>query len=352
MADYEQDIIRKVQIGVQVDTDTIKKSSATLDNFYKKYHSKDMKVDTSDFFKAVDAVRSLRKELDTVQKNSPHMEGIIGQMSSGLAEAGQQFKDAIIHFTNGDIAHGLNEAVDKITQGFQVKNVDLGNFLSTIQAQAQRAAVALQQIGAVGNNGRLDFTAIGELNIGQIEETIELLRRLRDAQSEIETFQGQEFTRENAYVGYTTSNINSYITNLADDLDELRRVNLNTIEELNRRRDILDNINSARGGLYYDFDDIKEGAQRDKAQYNEAIADLQNYVNRRQKLLQEMQSNSYLFGYDELNENTSVLEADIRMATHQLLELQDMKGIQADPQPISGDFAELVRVLNEIRTSL
>ena len=68
MADFEQDIIRTVRIQTQVDTETIQKSSTILDSFYKKYQNTSVKVDTKDFFQAVDAVRTLRKELESTKK--------------------------------------------------------------------------------------------------------------------------------------------------------------------------------------------------------------------------------------------------------------------------------------------
>jgi hypothetical protein len=204
MSDFEQDIIRRVRIETQVDTDTIKKSSATLDNFYKKYQSKNMKVDTSDFFQAVDAVRSLRKELETTKKNAPNMEGIIGQMSTELDKVEQQFERTIVHFTNGDIANGLNEAVDKIASGLSIQSVDLGDYLTSVEQRARYAVDSLKEIGALSSHNNHKYIEFDNLDISQMNQAISLIQELFDAQKELDEFNGKPLKSENFYSDYQT----------------------------------------------------------------------------------------------------------------------------------------------------
>ena len=355
MPDYKQDIIRKVQIGVQVNTDDIKKSSATLDNFYKKYQSKDMRVDTSDFFQAVDAVRALKKELDTVQKNSPHMEGIIAQMSGGLKEAEQQFKDAIIRFTNGDVAHGLNEAVNKVSQGFQIKNVDLGGFLSGAQNAIKETTDALDRLGAIKQNyDKSKFIELDNLNTSQLETAIALMQKLKDTQLELDSFNGAPLKRGDFYSNTSTQSLSNYIQRAQEDLDELKQLNLRTINELREREELMSSLNHklwsgyGKDDLFYMKSLSTSG---DTEQLKEQLTELQNYVNTSEDLLRRLQDNSHLFQPGEITDDINILRDNVNQAKSYLQEFQQLDTKTTLPQ-IGGDFSELVRVLNEIRTSL
>ena len=354
MPDFEQDIIRRVRIETQVDTDTIKQSSAVLDSFYRKYQQKDMQVDTSDFFRAVDAVRLLRKELDATKKSAPHMEGIIGAMSSELARAGQEFERAIIHFTNGDIAHGLNEAVDKIASGLAIRAVDLGDFLSTTRQAITDTVDALKQIGAIktGWNGK-NFLGLNDLNVTQLQEAIALMRQLEKLQAGLESFEGQSFKGSDLYSGTPTNALTSRIETAQTDLEELRRLNLETMNELSRRRSIVSDINSGSFGVYEDwtFQDIKEEAKNDKRQYENALSNLQEYITERESLLEQLRENSNLFTASEFYDYSDVLGDNLSQAKRQLQELQQI-GRGSGGDSITGDFSEIAEVLGQIQTSL
>ena len=353
MADFEQDIIRKVRIETQVDTDTIKRSSATLDNFYKKYQSKEMKVDTSDFFQAIDAVRSLRKELDTTKKNSPHMEGIIGQMSGELERAGQQFSEAIIHFTNGDIAKGLNEAVDKISQGFSIKAVDLGDYLSNMKRTAQETTDSLKRIGAltINDNGHKYLNFDG-LNIEELHIALALMQKLLATQKEMDNFHGAPLRQEAFYSDYTTKALSNTLDGLRNEIEIISELDLN-YEQLIQRRSLLSKVEHNEYGGYDsdNFKQIKINVMQDEEEYQYSLSRLNEHIAETEKLMSTLQNNSNLFKPTELFQNIGILTRHLDEAKLQLQELQQLGG-KGGTSPVASDFSELTTVLNEIKASL
>lgn len=353
MPDFEQDIIRKVRIETQVDTDTIKRSSATLDNFYKKYQSKEMKVDTSDFFQAIDAVRSLRKELDTTKKNSPHMEGIIGQMSGELERAGQQFSEAIIHFTNGDIARGLNEAVDKISHGFSIKAVDLGDYLSNMKRTAQETTDSLKRIGAltINDNGHKYLNFDG-LNIEELHDALELMQKLLTTQKEMDNFHGAPLKQEAFYSDYTTKALSNTLDGLRNEIEIISELDL-SYEQLIQRRSLLSKVEHNEYGGYDsdNFKQIKINVMQDEEEYQYSLSRLNEHIAETEKLMSTLQNNSNLFKPTELFQNIGVLTRHLDEAKLQLQELQQIGG-KGGTSPVASDFSELTTVLNEIKASL
>ncbi len=350
MPDFEQDIIRTVKIQTQVNEEDIRKASSTLDGFYKKYQSTSVKVDTKDFFQAIDAVRSLRKELDSTKKSSPHMEGIIGHMSSELERAGQQFEKTMVRFTNGDIAHGLNEAVDKITSGLSVQAVDLGDFLSAIQKNIRSTVDSLKELGAIKSDYRGEnYLGLSDLNTTQLESAIQLMQKLKESQSELDDFEVKPLKGVDLYSGTSTSDLSSRLEKAKKDLTELKRLNLETMMELYERRDIISSIHSGLTGRYesWEFDEIKG----DKSQYDSALSSLREYVSEREDLLQRLQTDSYLFTNGEYEEYTGTLTTNISTAKTQLQELQQLSG-KGGVSPIGGDFTEVTEILGEIKESL
>lgn len=353
MSDFNQDIIRTVRIETQVDTDSIKKSSTTLDNFYKKYQSNSMKVDTSDFFKAIDAVKSLRKELDTTKKNSPKMEGIIGQMSNQLDEASKYFEQSIVRFTNGDIAHGLDEVVNKITNGFQIQAVDLGNFLSTVQNSAKSTVDALKEIGAITfqNSGHKSLN-FNSLNIDQLNEASSLIRDLIEAQTELDIFNGKPLDNKSLYSDYSTEALLKNYKRLTEELDIIKELNLND-EQLIKRRELNLDIGMNSFNEYDDeqFRDIKAKAIQDKEVYDSSLSNLREYVSETENLINRLENNSDLFTKKELSDNKNSLINNINQAKLQIQELQQLGGKNTSIS-VDGSFSEITKVLEEIKTSL
>lgn len=350
MSDFEQDIIRRVRIETQVDTDTIKKSSATLDNFYKKYQSKNMKVDTSDFFQAVDAVRSLRKELETTKKNAPNMEGIIGQMSTELDKVEQQFERTIVHFTNGDIANGLNEAVDKIASGLSIQSVDLGDYLTSVEQRARYAVDSLKEIGALSSHNNHKYIEFDNLDISQMNQAISLIQELFDAQKELDEFNGKPLKSEDFYSDYQTQALLTTLKNIKNELQIIEDLGLNN-EQLFERRKM---INNSPGGIGFDsdhFKDLKNQSLDDEDTYDWAQTYLKEQISEAEDFFNKIKLNSYLFTNDEVSSFTKDLTYEINQAKAQLQELQQLGGKNADPI-IGGNFSELTQVLEEIKASL
>lgn len=349
MSDFDQDIIRRVRIETNVDTNSIKQASSILNNFYKKYQSNSMKVDTSDFFQAIDAIRVLRKELDATIKNSPHMEGIIGQMSKELGVAEQQFEKTMVRFTNGDIVTGLNEAVSKIVSGLSIQAVDLGDFLSTIKQNAQDAVDSLNGIGALRVRGNDKFLNFDGLNIEKMNQALSTMNDLISAQKEMDNFYGNSLKSSEYYSTYTTESLSKLLSELKDKLNIIEKLGLND-DQLFERRVLKRKIPSEAYDQDF-FNKVKLNAIQDKEQYDTALSYLKEYIYTSENLINDFKNNSQLFTNDEFSNIVENITYNIDRAKLQFQELQQIRKVNVE-SPVKGDFSEITKVLEEIKTSL
>lgn len=349
MSDFDQDIIRRVRIETNVDTNSIKQASSILNNFYKKYQSNSMKVDTSDFFQAIDAIRVLRKELDATIKNSPHMEGIIGQMSKELGVAEQQFEKTMVRFTNGDIVTGLNEAVSKVVSGLSIQAVDLGDFLSTIKQNAQDAVDSLNGIGALRVRGNDKFLNFDGLNIEKMNQALSTMNDLISAQKEMDNFYGNSLKSSEYYSTYTTESLSKLLSELKDKLNIIEKLGLND-DQLFERRVLKGKIPSEAYDQDF-FNKVKLNAIQDKEQYDTALSYLKEYIYTSENLINDFKNNSQLFTNDEFSNIVENITYNIDRAKLQFQELQQIRKVNVE-SPVKGDFSEITKVLEEIKTSL
>lgn len=349
MSDFDQDIIRRVRIETNVNTDSIKQASSILNNFYKKYQSNSMKVDTSDFFQAIDAVRILRKELDTTIKNSPHMEGIIEQMSKELGVAEQQFEKTMVRFTNGDIATGLNEAVSKVVSGLSIQAVDLGDFLSTIKQNAQDAVDSLNGIGALRVSGDKKFLYFDSLNIEKMNQALNTMNDLISAQKEMDNFYGNSLKSSEYYSTYTTESLSRLLSRLKDELNIIEKLGLND-DQLFERRVLKGRIPLEAYDQDF-FNQVKLNAIQDKEQYDTALSYLKEYIYTSENLINDFKNNSQLFTNDEFSNIVENITYNIDRAKLQFQELQQIGKVNVE-SPVKGDFSKITEMLEEIKKSL
>ncbi len=343
---------RTLVIETEIDRKTLSNSEQVVKNFFDKYSDKKMKVATPDFQGILPAIRDIEKEIDRVAEKMPHMLGSIKVDQNFLTDVKDAFKDIEVKFTDGSMAKGFDAIMEK-TKTLALSTVDLGEYFKTLQSSVQNAVNSLREIGAVESAFGKNYLDLNNLNTKQLQEAIELMRRLKESQAELDTFNGQPLKAADFYSGVSTRSLSSYLESARADLDSLKRLNLETVAELRRRENIESEIDNGMYGQYDDWeiDDIKNSAKQDEAQYNVALANLQQYVSKREKLLKELQEDSYLFTTNEFETHTNTLTNNINQAKLQIQELQQVGGKVADV-PIGGNFTEVTKILNEIKGSL
>lgn len=345
---------RTLVIETEVDRKTLNSSEQVVKNFFDKYSDKKMRVATPDFQGILQPIRDIEKEVDRVTEKMPHMLGAISNDTRFLTDIREEFEDVTAIFTDGSIAKGFDAIMEK-TKTLALRSVDLGDFLSYTQKQAQNTVDALKEIGAVQLstfNGQ-NYLSLGDLDTDQLEVAIDLMQTLIEYQSELDAFNEQPLKGKELYSGTQTSDITRRLTQARKDLNELKQLNLSTMTELVKRRDIQSSItNDAIDRYdYWEFKDVKESAQNDKDQYQKALKNLQDYVAERQNILEQLRNSTYLFTGDELIEYTDILESNISNSLSQIEELQQIGGRHKDV-PISGDFGRIEEILEEIKKSI
>ena len=344
---------RTLIIETEVDRKTLNNSEQVVKDFFDKYSDKTMKVSTPDFQGILQPIRDIEKEIDRVTEKMPHMLGSIAIDKTFVSDIKEAFTDISVTFTDGSIAKGFDDIIEK-SKTLAIKSVDLGKFVSTLQYSVRSSVDALKQIGAIQSNyNGKNYLDLSGLNVQQLQDAIELMQQLKKSQEELDIFYGEPLTRDDLYSGTTTSVLSSRLEKAKTDLDELKRLNLETTSELAQRKDLQSEIDSGAYGKYDDwqFNDIKDAAQEDEVQYHKALLSLQEYVAERSELLQRLQDNSSLFTNSELEEYTNTLTGNIDRARLQIQELQQI-GWDVRDNSNGGDFSRIIIVLNEIKASL
>lgn len=340
---------RTLVIETEVDRKTLNSSEQVVKGFFDKYSDKKMKVNTPDFQGILQPIRDIEKEIDRVAEKMPHMLGAISVDKQFLADIKDAFKDVEVLFTDGTKAKGFDDIIEK-TKTLALKSVDLGDFLSAVQKNARNAVDSLKELGAIKEDWRgKNYLSLGDLNTTQLKSAIDLMHQLKESQAELDAFELEPLKGANLYSGTATSVLSSSLEEARKDLDELRQLNLETVNELRERRSIISNVKGGARGLYRDweFDEIKE----DKSQYSDALEALRNYVSERNNILDLLRANSHLFATDELENYTNTLTTNISEANFQIQELHRLGGKTGD-SPIGGDFTEVTKILGEIKESL
>ena len=343
---------RTLVIETEIDRKKLGDSERLVQNFFNKYEDKRMKVETPDFQEILNPIREIESEIDRVTEKMPHMLGSISVDKRFLADVREAFQEIEVKFTDGSTAKGFDAIMEK-TKTLSLHAVDLGEYLKTVQSQTQGTVDSLKELGAIEHFLGRDYLNLGGLNTTQLESAIRLMHELQEAQSKLDDFSGQPLKSEDFYSNTSTKELAGKIRQAETDLDELKQLNLQTVQELRNRKNIMSNIDNQAGGKYsqWEFDDIKDSIKEDEAQYDIAIGNLRKYIANRNELMNQLQDNSHLFTSSELNGYKNTLTDDINNANLQIQELQQISGKVADV-PIGGNFDEVVRVLNEIKVSL
>ena len=344
---------RTLIIETEVDRKTLNDSERIVKEFFDRNSNKKMKVATPDFQNILQPIRDIEKEINRVSEKMPHMLGSISMDKQFLTDIKTAFKDMEVMFTDGSMAKGFDEIIEK-TKTLSIKSVDLGEFVSSLRKVTQESVNALKEIGAMqsGYSGR-NYLNLGSLNTKQLEDSIGLIQQLKEAQQELDAFYGTPLKYHELYSGTSTNTLSNQLEQARSNLNELKRLNLETIQELNQRHNLQSDIGAGEFGRYdeWEFSDVKKDAQRDEVVYKKSLLNLQEYVSERQGLLQQLQNNSRLFTTDEVSEYTDILTKNISQANQQIQELQQIGGTTGGA-PIGGNFTEILTLLGEIRNSL
>lgn len=355
-----------ININTNVNTEPIKKARNEIEAFRQECEGnsiklgidkKSLQVDTRGFYKAINAAKALEDQLRDIQKTAPQMMGAFEDSDSGFGFANkfrEELKDAIVTFNDKSVVSGFDNIVSKISEGFSVLAVDLGNRANYIREQISSALISVERFDGSRSNyyGKPDLLS-GKMDIQQLEERIELTKKLFEYQNELEHLNGQRFKPGEAPLGVQTSSQSGYVNSLQGTLNELREYNLQTTEQLKRRKEL---IREAKANFWTQEtqDSAKENAKNEEL-YESNIGALESFIRRRQNIIEQLKANKdELFSMDGISQYVEDANSEIKKMEGFIKELQNIHdGKTDDPQlPIIGDFSSILEALGQIERAV
>lgn len=355
-----------LNINTNVDTEPIKQAKNEIEAFRRecannsiqlKIDQKSLKVDTKGFFKAITSAKALEDQLRSVQKTAPKMIEALEKADTGFGYAEkfrEELKDVSATFSDGSIIKGFDNITSKISEGFSLLAVDLGGRAQYIKDQIESALNEISSFDGSKNGiwGKPDLKS-GNMDINQLERRIKLVKELFEYQDELEYLNGRRFKAANSPLGVSTDNMSSYTDSLQRTLETLKRYNLQTTEQLNKRNELIRKVQSTS----WDSDIQKDAINniKDDDKYNKAIESLKSYIENRKQLIAELQHNeNELFSYDGVSTYVEQAYDKINAMQSCMDELQQLKLKQNGDKdgPIVGDFSKVIDSLNEVKEAI
>ena len=352
------------KMDVEVEKSSLDKAKGVLDAFYAKYHDRKMKVDTSDMVKSFrGGIAEIRKLYDQGMQQMAKdgfawwdtEDDLENSFSIARNKMYDFFDDLKASFSDGSVVSGLDNILEKSLENVSIVAVDLGERVRYLKDQISGMLNELDDVDAIQRSrwGTYGFSG-DNMTASQLEDRIDTLKRLVECQKELEVFNGKKFEYEVAPTGMTSSGIDSEVKQLKENLKLLKTYNLETTEQLSRRRAL---IEEAQNTWQWDEDDHTNAKNniRDDEAYEAAIASLKSYIEQRQSIIQQLQDSEYeLFSVDGIAEYVNDANTQITRFEAQMKELEDLrsgKSIGSD-YGITGDLSEVVTALGKIETAI
>lgn len=368
----EQDFFEfSAKFNVEVEKSSMNQACSVLDDFYKKYSNKKMKVDTKDMVSAVQKgivkIQNLYKQgLSEIENNGiawwqiediVNVDGLdFSQVREKMHEA---LKDAMLIFSDGSIFSALDDNLseilsDKFSQGITVVAADLGERVQHLKNQIIDILeeIDVSKLSKYGD-GSIDYKS-GNMSKDVLLQRIDLLKKLIDYQKELELFNGEEFSINNAPTLQDTYSLTSNLEDLQDYYEQLEKFNLKTTEQIKRRNELINAANDTWTWNENEHNDAKNNIHDDKI-YDKAIASLDSYIKKRTETIQALKDNEHeLFSVDGITEYVNNANKEIERFQKQKLELQNLRDGKTEvvDNTFVGNLSEVVDALGRVESAV
>lgn len=365
----EQDFFEfSAKFDVAVEKSSLDSASKVLDKFYNTYSNKKMKIDTSAMVssvqKGVHEIQKLyRQGMDELGKDGISWwdkEDIKSELGFSFDEVfdkmKDKLKDATLVFSDGSIFSALDENIadvlsEKFSKGIMVVAADLGERVKFLKEQITDSLSDLDNRGLEKYyDGSFNFSS----NIRDrdaLQQRIELVKTLFEYQSELEQLSGATFSEADAPLKWETANGQGIIESLENDYQELVKYNLKTMEQLERRRSLLEDVDKVS------WSKSDQDIAKSNQDYDVAISDLTAYVRDRKALMTQLRH-----GNDDLFQNDNV-EKYIRKVRKQVTDyeeyIQELINLKhesetnkSDDFGLTGDLSEVVTALGRVEEAV
>lgn len=372
---------------VEVERESLDKSRKILDDFYNEYSDKQidigvdnkaLKQNISNANKAVAGfitnTRKYMKEYRSIASEPAswlNADQMKDDFASVIPVAKEFLKDVRVVFNDGTELLGFDEIFkeleDGVTQFEQhlaagIKSVDLGGQLDKIKQDAADVFDTLKALFdyRYHHDGSLVYD-FDNFNQDSLSEAIKLLTKLAQLQNAISIFSGKELKSEDFASKDDADYLARQAKKMQENLDLMRTYRLQTVEELNKRKEIENAINSWQDPI--DMDDAMEQIDNQEV-YEKNLQVLQYYIEKRRELLEILSEEPNLVRYDAdgsfvgedgINEYRERLESQLSDAITSMEQLQEAKVKlfkNSDPGTTNINLTEVVEALGEIKQAI
>ena len=329
-----------VETNVEVNKQKFNQASKLFDDFYKKYNDKKMQIDTSDMVNVVKKSVSVIRELfeDGTKESTSWINirpELKKQFEGILSDAESMFSGVKTLFNDGSYVSGLTNTLAAFDKQLSIVFSDIGGKYDELNIRQKKLA-----------NTFGDDTLYGHFDKSDMIDRIDLLRELIQVQSEMErinpSLQAKDFA-----IGFNTKQLKRTQAEYKEYLTDMENYNLQTLSQLQRRKDILSSVYDMP---YMDWDYEQD---RETENYSQAISALTKYIQERKTLIGELQKNEHeLFSVDGIDEHLAVVNENISTYENWLNEFKRLRGDDNGGATIPYDFTEIVDQLKAIKDAI
>ena len=338
--------------------DQFKRIVKETEAFYDKLESNPAELSIGDTKSIIGQLQQVRKEYERIHgdSNSNHGELEFAKtLFDVLEKAESKFGNISVMFKNVNdgakkYVTGLSDIMQSLdNSSLGVSFLDIGSKFGDLQAQAKELFETLRSMNTVVfGRLNLDYAA---LNSSELSDCLGILY---DMQYVIEKMANidQHMSGKDFVGGMTYNDLNYVIKQAESDLEELRRLRLNTTAELRERKKLIAQVEDG-----YTWDDSEHETAKanihDDEVYEDAINNIKRYIQQRKNAIEELEnSEEWLFATDGISQYVDKANAEIERLQGLMRELQYLRGDKANDTPVDIDFSEVVTALNEIKETI
>ena len=352
-----------INVNTSVNTQKIQEAEKVIQRFFDKYDGENLKlgidtkkakVDVQDFSKTILRIKELSEEIGNVQTNSPSMLPAIKNDIEFLERVKEEFASVFAIFTDGSMAKGMDAIISKITDGFSVAVVDIGERVGYLKDQIINVLHEIDHLKlARYDDGSINY-ASGNMDEEQIQKRIKLVEQLLKYQEELELFNGNKFNVQNAPSEQDTEFLNTNLNTLREYSEQLEEYNLRTTEQLKRRNDLIADAQSTWQWKQNEQENAKNNITNDEI-YNRSIEALERFIQRRKETIQKLRvSEDELFSVDAITTYVEQANKQLQRLESQKEILQNLRNgkTESGASPISTDLFGVINQLEEIKQAI
>ena len=325
--------------------DQFQKIVRETESFFDMIESNPAEVKVGNLKDIIDGLRQVHDEYDKINRDMSSDHGqvefantlfeILSKAEDKFGSIGVMFKNV----TNNTQKYvvGLSSIMEHFNDSsFGVKFLDIGARFEELKDQANELFSMLNY----------DSSMSGHYDSSDISDRIYWLERLRDIQIELRDLDPS--SNLNDIIGLDSKNLGRIIQEHREAYEEMINYGLQSIEQLELRRQILSDVETNH------WNDRYQNAYKEDKDYDSAIEELTEYISDRKALIEQLKANEdRLFTVDGIDGYISQIGYQIEAYEEYLSEMRQLKSSDIDVADVNyGNLQGVITQLEAIKDSI